>query len=292
MKTSLFGGFYLKKSWTVVSILLLSLSLAACQKEEAKNTDEKPTETEVIVENKTFSTEEFLKKIKEANMELNSFSTDTTISTKTKVGEKEETMPLKISMKATLEPLRIQQSIDMDLRESGFGRIKGDSYMQDGLMYIQHPESGAWMKTNIANFEETMKQSLNPSPLEQVEWVKQNAGLFTIKEENEAYVLTFNGKKEDIQEWVDSQLEVLLKENTLPISSEKTWKYESLHYEIVLDKQTFFPVSLQMTAELLATLEGEEVITTLELQTVYKDINAVSEITLPEEAQNAENAPQ
>lgn len=282
--------FYLKKSWKYLSIIALSALLVGCSDKETSTEPVEPNET--VTENQTISIEEFLKKVNASEAEITSFATDIVIATTTEVDGKEEKLPLNMSMKVTLDPLRVKQFIDMDLRDNGLGRIKNESYMQDGFIYIKHPEKGTWVKSAIPNYEQAVAQSLNQSPAEQLKLVTEHLDLFTLKETDESYQLTFKGTKEDINALLEGQLESLIGNNTLPINPKEPIVYEEFTYDVFIDKQTFFPLSLDLKATVQTTIDNETIHTGLEMNATYRDVNAVEAIELPEEAKNAKEPSQ
>lgn len=282
----------MKKPWLFASIFILSTCLVACtDKEDTNDVAEAPTtntdSTSTDAKGTLLSIEEFIKHLKNAPTEFTSFATDTTITTITTTDEKEEKLPISIVTTATTEPLRMKQLLKMDLREQGFGQINSESYTQDGFMFIKHPENETWVKTAIPHFDAYAAQIMQQSPTEQIAFIKENAHLFTVHETKTAYQLSFKGDKDAVQQLLDAQFSATL-QHARPITADKTFTYEALRYQIVLDKKTLFPVSLEMTTELTNAEDEKSTHTKLEMNAVYRDINAVSPIELPETAKNAE----
>ena len=277
----------MKKSLKYLAVLTLLGTLAACDDQNETTVPKEPNDA--ATKTAVLTTEEFLQKLSAEQTELKSFGIDMALTATSTVDEKEVVIPLTITMDATAEPLRIKQTMQSDLREFGLGKSDNLSYILDGLMYIKHPENGTWVKTEIPQFENYMKQSMEQSPAEQMEKLKKYAHLFTVKESEKTYELTFKGDEKAMQTLLNDQLLPVIGDNRLPITAKEEMNYQNVNYQLSLDKKSLLPLSMNIKTDVQTTVNNEPFTTKIDMAITYRDLNTLAPIELPEEAKKAKN---
>lgn len=289
-----------RNSGAMALLLVLVLLLAACSGNGGNNQNGEtgataspaPTEeavkdngTEEAGEEQTSgnsdvsgSDKELFLKIAGAAGELSSYKA--TMNTEQQMQLNGETLAStsKVEMTAVLQPaFSLHQVTTMN---SDAGEQVLESYMLEDGYYMQDPAAGGWMK-----FPSEMSGQLSQSasggeanPADLLENLIDFADDLVIEEKGNTYIITLSAKDGDFGKLIGG-------EESMPGSMD----VHSLRYNIVVDKKSYHPLSMDMDMDMTVG-EGEyQSRTVSKMNIVYSEHNGISEIKVPAEVLEAQS---
>lgn len=292
----------MKKFYYFVTAIILSVMLAACgqSNETDGKTDNGNTNSGTPVENnanqdkendkenednekaedESVSAEQLFDKLLAAQDDLKSFTADITMDQDMVYGEENMKTSTKILMdyvsdnefSQKLSTSAAGQNIDMEMY-----------YVEEGLFIFQEGQD-QWMKAPKDMVDQLMQMDDSQTdPYAQIIQLKDLSEHFEVKEEGDTYVLTIKAGGEEFNEFIkETALEQFAGDD---VDAEKLldgMKINSTDYHIVIDKETYFPVTVKIDMDMTMTQEDEKVDMKQNINMTYSNYNEIEKIELPE----------
>lgn len=283
----------MKKFIMGLMALALVFSLAACGQSESasknEDNDKKQEQQEAPKkEEPKLTAQDVYDKTMEASEEIKSFAIKMDMEQEMSSGVESLKFDTAIDMDMTMDPLALYQKMTMTAAGE---EIVSETYFTEAGMYIYEPTTGIWVKYPDELVDPILEQSgEGNTPMSELQQLEDFADEITLKEEDKYYVLTLkadsSGKFNDLiqQTLKDTMPEELMEMPDVYDAFMNNFKINSMEYEIVIDKETYYPVELNMEMDMDVTSEGETVKMVQSVKAEYSDYNKVDEIVIPQEA--------
>ncbi len=269
-----------RKGITIVSGLAL-LTLTACGE---------------VTSEDGMSVEDILNQSISAMEDLDSYSITMDMAQVMNIGE-EEGVDLDSSgeISVTMDPMAMIQKSTVNMGELGMGDEEELEYIsyfteEDGF-YVEDPMMGNWLKLPDSLMEDMVAMSdAQMSPEKQLEPFKDYISDLSMETTDDTYVITLAGDGIDMNELMD-QMGGMGLEGMDPMVSEMMGELdiESLNYEFVIDRETFYQLESTIDMKMSVDFMGESMTTEQTVHMVMTDFNSIEAIEIPQEVlENAE----
>ncbi|MGE8206245.1 DUF6612 family protein [Heyndrickxia sp. NPDC080065] len=270
---------------SLVSIMFL-LGLTACgQTADPVNSNGKSNKKDGL------TLQEVFEKSTDASKKLKSVHSDMELKQTMNVPDQQAPMNINstLSIDMVLNPIAMHQQMKMTM-EGGDESVQGQSmdieaYMAKEGFFLQDPTSKQWVKMP----EELSKQALQMpedqvNPAEQLKQLKQFTDDFSFKQDEKQYILTLKASGEKFDKFLKETAKQLMPEQ-LKANEEvfNNLTFNSMDYEIFIDKKTFNITALNMTQDLDMLIENQKVNMKQEMKGTYTNYNKITEIKVPKE---------
>ncbi|MBM4761802.1 DUF6612 family protein [Bacillus sp. B15-48] len=283
----------MKKKISIMSgFLLVFLLLAACngnsEQVDQDQVDAGPVEQAETDENETASDqltiEQVFEKSAQASEQLLSFAMNMDLVQEVTSEETEENMEIhsSIHMEVVSDPIAFYQKMSMELAGES---VNTESYFSQDGFYMQDPVGGTWMKlpTEMTNqMIQLSDQQTNPAV--EIERLQKFSEDFTFEENEHEYLLLLTASGEQFNELIQETIE-----QTLPVEfaddmdAMEDLKIHTVKYKIAIDKETFFPRTIEMNMDMEIIVEDQTIQLTQYITGEYSKYNEFDEITIPQE---------
>ncbi|WP_264738835.1 DUF6612 family protein [Cytobacillus firmus] len=279
----------MKKSLAILTGFLMILMLAACNEtakpvnESAGGTDKEETKTEDASE---LTLEEVLTNSTEASEELKSFSVNMDMSQEMSSGTEGENMNINsvIDMDVTTDPMAFYQkmTMSMDGTEESYDV---ESYFTEEGMFLYDAAGEQWMKFPKEMSDDLLQMSSQQTnPGEELKKLQEFVDDFTFEQDAKNYILKLKADGEKFNDFVkETAAETLPPELAANGEVLDNMKINGVEYEIVIDKETFYPSVLNMIMEMEITAEGQTISMKQNMNGQYSNYNKVEAIAVPQE---------
>lgn len=257
------------KKLTLVTLLSAGVIFTAACSQVANQTTEKKAEQK---QETKLSNEEILKKSIEAFKNLKSYE-ETTEENSYYFAP--ETMP-------EPSPAPLKSKVAYIIDKLSYRNESSDGYAQYLVdNYVYRKFNNTWVKRSLTpeGLENVKKQALGLGNIENALNFKKD---YTVTETDTTYVIEF--KPTDLKEFSK-----IYYANSSATTKENS-SVEIYYYKITLDKKSFLPLSSEYEIKTISLSEGSQVKNRLysKGKTTFSNFNSVPDITLPEEAKNAQ----
>ncbi|TDL80830.1 DUF6612 family protein [Peribacillus frigoritolerans] len=277
----------MKKTGWIVS-LLFALLLAGCGQNTAADEEKEKKATETEAESKETSetdkkatSQEVLAAASEKSAELKNFAMDGTLNMVMKSGE--ETMETNADMqtKTNVKPLVMQQTMQMEA-EGQTNTI--DMYMDEEFIYIKDLQSGGWVKMKQAGpgMGEMMNQQKTMTPADQIKQLEQMADDIQMEETENEYILNVKGNGEKLMSLTGN----MIGSDPAMQAALEQMEIEQIDYTYTLDKETYFPKSLNMDIKMFITEQEQKIEMQQTITSQFSEMNELPNFSIPEEVLN------
>ncbi len=282
----------LKKWIACVGAGAIALTLSGCGESAKPLEQTDPNETSDL------TLEELFAKTTAASEEAKSFHMDMVTNQTMAMGpEMDMDMKMDISMDMTVEPLAFYQKVQSSFVSEGMEDMPAMEtemyYTADGL-YTYDPMMDTWVKMPAEEMQDLealmmMEQQSGDlaGQLEQLEAFKDD---FTFEQTGDEFVLTLDAAGEEYEKLISEEMGQMLGE--FDVEAQEIldgMTINRIQYEIIIDKETFQPNTLNMTMDFDMEMEGESVNVQSDMQAEYSNFNGIDTITVPAEIiENAE----
>ncbi|WP_436373320.1 DUF6612 family protein [Cytobacillus sp. BC1816] len=281
--------YTLKKSLAILTGFLMILMLAACSEtakpvnESDGGTDKEETKAEEASE---LTLEEVLTKSTEASEELKSFSVNMDMSQEMSSGTEGENMNIDsvIDMDVTTDPMAFYQkmTMSMDGTEESYDI---ESYFTEEGMFLYDAAGKQWMKFPKEMSDDLLQMSSQQTnPGEELKKLQEFVDDFTFEQNAKSYILKLKADGEKFNDFVkETAAETLPPELAANGEMLDNMKINGVEYEIVIDKENFYPSVLNMIMEMEITAEGQTISMKQNMNGQYANYNKVEAIAVPQE---------
>ncbi|MBT2711142.1 hypothetical protein J7I91_24720 [Pseudomonas sp. ISL-84] len=284
----------MKKTLAIMTGFVMILMLAACSETakpvdetasgNANGTNKEETKTE---EKSGLTLEEVLTKSTEASEGLKSFSVKMDMSQQmSSDSEAAESMNIDsvIDMDVTTDPAAFYQKMTMSM-EGAEESYDIESYFTEKGMFLFDAAGEKWMKFPKEMSDDLLQMSSQQTnPGEELKKLQQFADDFTFEQDAESYILKLKANGEKFNEFVrETAAETLPPELAANGEMLENMKINGVEYEIVIDKETFYPNVLNMIMEMEIAADDQKIAMKQTMNGQYSNYNKVEAITVPQE---------
>lgn len=285
------GVLALKKQMKILSGFLLILLLAACSgttetvdQQETNDENENTTETENAPAPLTL--DEVFDKSTQATADLHSFAMNMDLVQEMASDLEEANMTIQstIYMEVVSDPIAFYQKMKMDIPEVGEA-IETESYFSKDGFYMQDPTSETWMKLPSEMTDQLLQLSdQQTNPGEEIKRLQSFIEDFTFDELEDGYSLTLNASGDKFNDFIQETLkETLPAELTANNEALQNIAIHSVKYDLLIDKETFLPKTIDVSMEMEMTIEGQTIKLKQDMKGDYSEHNNIEEIMIPQE---------
>lgn len=283
----------MKKFLMGLMALALVFSLAACGQSDSasKNEDNGKKQEQQDAQKKEepkLTAQDVYEKTMAASEDIKSFSVKMDMEQEMSSQGESLNFDSAIDMDMTIDPMTMYQKMTMTVDGE---EIVSETYFTEEGMYILEPYTGWWIKYPDEEIQPILEQAgEGNAPMSELEQLEDFADDITLKEEDKYFVLTLKADSgEKFTEFIQQTLEQTMPEELLEMPDVydafmNNFKINSMEYEIVIDKETYYPVEMNMEMDMDVTAQGETVKMVQSVKTEYTAYNNVDEIAIPQEA--------
>ncbi|KAB2329039.1 hypothetical protein F7732_22220 [Bacillus mesophilum] len=272
-----------KKPFILISFLTaFMLFLAGCgQTADPVGSEDEEQNPEEVSE---LTLEEVFEKSAAASEELKSFSVDMNLVQDISLGEESMETNSDISMDVTAEPLAFYQKMTMSLAGES---METESYFTEDGIFIYDTASAQWMKFPQEMSDQLLQlsdQQTNPGA--ELNNLQEFADDFTFEQDDQNYILTLDASGDKFNDFIKETAMENLPPELAAGAGEDAFEglnINSVQYEILVDKETFYPNVLNMTMDMEMGVEGDTVNVIQTVNGEYTDFNNIESITVPQE---------
>lgn len=265
----------------ITAFLLL---LAGCGQEADSAVSSKDGSNESKEKEPELTIEDVLQKSADASERLESYVMDLDLLVDLEIEEEIMTVKSDALMEITKEPLTFYQEMSLDF---GFGEepVGTKAYYNEQGVFAHETTSNQWAK-----FPEAMSQDLLEAvgqqlkPHEDIKNLQQYTDDFNFEEDEQNYILTLPARGEkfkDLNQEIASNNvseELVAADNLF-----ESLDIHSIEYEILVDKETFYPNAINMILDMSISNEDQSVSALQTVNVTYTDFDEVQPITIPQE---------
>lgn len=246
-------------------------------------------ETEEAVEKEEITAQDVLQKSAEAMASLTSYTMETVSDNQITVdGEDTINMVTTTTSDMTLNPLAMYQVISVTSEEEMMEGMNNESYFTQDGFFIYDVMAGQWFKMPeefAADLNSLSEMQTNPA--EQLEMLQAYSDEITMTEEEDYYILNFEGSEEQFDELI-SMIGGMMGEDMGGMMQEmlSLMTLNKLNYLVHVDKETFYQSRVFVDMDMEMDVDGEKMTSVQKLDSTISDFNEVAEITVPQEVIN------
>lgn len=245
-------------------LMLAALMLAACASKES------------------MQAAELFSKSMEATAEIESFSVEMSMNQKMELEGETIDVDSQIQLDMILKPeMLAYQQITMNMMGQ---EMNMESYLDANGMYMQNPMDNSWMKVPAEMGGMIDEEQLNPvAQMEKLEGLIDDLELTTT---DSYYELKLSASGEKMKEFILNELQNSGVDGELEAGAEalESLEINNLSITYTVDKETYFPLTTEMTMDVVMEELGQSVNVVMEMVGTYSNYNQVEPIEIPEEA--------
>ena len=191
-----------------------------------------------------------------------------------------ESINMSIDSAIILEPLEMKLEMAVPNQPT-----KIDLYIKDGYMYALDPLSNQWMKQKVTGLVNEQFKGYMTNSLYIYDVMQDNIDKMDVDEKDGNYIISISKNSEFLKDAMKKQLSNM---NTPGSQLGEQIEIDNIAIQYIVDKNTYLVKNSIMSFDV--AMNGEKI--TINLDTKFSNINEVKEISIPEEAKNAEEIPE
>jgi hypothetical protein len=272
------GDFNMKKGLTLLLLAIVFVGLTACSSEDKR-------------------VNEIYNNALEAAEEMNSAEVDIEMKQEMGVPHEESTMVMESQMSGFIiaEPLAMHQkgTASITMGEDGPMEMDQELYFVDNEIYSFDSLSGEWLKMDESTIPMDFINTEQMDTSEQLNMFKDYVDDLKYEETDNAYVFQFSPNQDDVKTLTEDLLKEIIPEDlTTQIGEEitevlKNTEINHLQVEMSINKDSYQIEKYQLDMDMKMALDGEEVHIKQNVNTIYRNINTVDKIEVPEEVKES-----
>lgn len=272
------------KKWTaLLSVVTLSLGLAAC------NETATPVQEKEVTETSKLTLQEVYDKSMKASKELKSVKGSIDMKQTMNIPSEEMTLDIQsvMDMEYIIEPMQMHQkgtTTMMGVGESGESQeTEMETYITEDAMYMYEGTTAQWMKFPQEMVDQMLSTTKQTDPATQLQPLQEYLEQVEFEQDDENYILTLEGSGEEFTSLVQDQVDEALQSLTTEENVNLDFAIHSIEYLVHIDKKSFQTNKLDMIIDMDMTIEGETVNMQLNAKTNFSNFNEIDEIVVPQE---------
>ncbi|TYS70832.1 hypothetical protein FZC76_02755 [Sutcliffiella horikoshii] len=254
--------------------------------EETTNEVEEVDATEETEEQEALTADEVLQKSTEAMAKLSSYSMEM-ISDQEISMANEETIKMVTTTTTdmSLNPMAMYQVTSIEDADGMMDGMENESYFSEDGFFVYDSVAGQWYKmpeeftTQINEMSE-----MQGNPAEQLEMLKDYTDKITMTEEEDHYVLNFEGSGEQFNE-LAGMIGGMMGDGMGEVMQEmlSMMTVNQLSYLVHIDKESFYQTKVLLNMDMEMDVDGEKVSSIQVMDSTLTNFDEVGEITVPQE---------
>ncbi|UTR06021.1 hypothetical protein MM326_18380 [Alkalihalobacillus sp. LMS6] len=222
----------------------------------------------------------------EAMLELDSYSSETMMdmTMPDPMSGEEVTLSVHTMEDVIMDPFAMHQVSTISTPD---GDMESTLYWTEDGMYEQGPD-GEWYVFEGMSSDEMMELLQATSTREQADMLGED---MSVSDEGDAYVLTYEGNGEDLNDMINDLLGELMMEEEMQGGEAllESFEISDLNYEMTIEKDTYYMTDMMMDMTMMID-DGEESLEMhIAMEQTVSNFNGVDSIVVPDEVkENAE----
>lgn len=272
------------KKWTaLLSVVTLSLGLAAC------NETATPVQEKEVTETSKLTLQEVYDKSMKASKELKSVKGSIDMKQTMTIPSEEMTLDIQsvMDMEYIIEPMQMHQKGTTTMLGVGEGgesqETEMETYITEDAMYMYEGTTAQWMKFPQEMVDQMLSTTKQTDPATQLQPLQEYLEQVEFEQDDENYILTLEGSGEEFTSLVQDQVDEALQSLTTEENVNLDFAIHSIEYLVHIDKKSFQTNKLDMIIDMDMTIEGETVNMQLNAKTNFSNFNEIDEIVVPQE---------
>ncbi|MFJ7827257.1 DUF6612 family protein [Psychrobacillus sp. NPDC096623] len=272
------------KKWTaLLSVVTLSLGLAAC------NETATPVQENEVSETSKLTLQEVYDKSIKASEELKSLKGTIDMKQKMSIPSEGMTFDIKsvMDMEFIIEPMQMHQKGTTTMMGDGEGgesqETDMETYITEDAMYVYEGTTAQWMKFPQEMLDQMMGATNQTDPTAQLQTLQEYLEKVKFEQDNENYILTLEGSGEEFTSLVQKQVDEALQSLTGGENVNMDFTIHSVNYLVHIDKDSFQTNKLDMVIDMDMTMDGETINLNMDASTDFSKFNEIDEIIVPQE---------
>ncbi|WP_343032846.1 DUF6612 family protein [Cytobacillus depressus] len=277
----------MKKTLSILAGFLLIFMLAACNQTATPVNKEgtNKTEPEVTEKPSELTLEEVLEKSTEASNGLKSFSVKMDVEQDMSSDQEELNMNTQsiIEMDVVTDPMAFYQKMTMSLADTG-ENFQTESYFSEDGMFFYEPSGQQWMKfpqEMTDAFLQMAGQQSNPG--DELKKLQKFVEDFTFEQDAKNYILKLKASGDKFNDFIKETAAEALPPEMAMEGLMDDMKINAVEYEFLIDKESFYPVALDVLMEMEMTIEDQTIVMKQKMNGQYSKLNEIEAITVPQE---------
>ncbi len=260
-----------------LGLALFAVNLAACSEQEQPNDAGSSETTKKPAVQTNLTDEEILQKAAEASKEIKSAEITSQVTMEMTLNEQVNKINTSSVVDYTLDPYVIKvETTSSDYDE------KIVTYMDDSAMYFQQPGTDKWQKQSLDTNQDAAEMVETYSSAGVLAALKNYQNKVKITEEGKTYVISFAGSGDELKEIVATVLAASGSAMEAEMASLMDQiKINSLSYETVVDRETFYPRSFTTALDYQLEADGYKIKGVQNQTGTFAKINQLDKIALP-----------
>lgn len=280
----------MKKTLPIIFAVFLMFLLAACD-QTAKTVNENldVTNEKVEEENKSELTlEQVMTKSVEASEKIKSFAVQMDMTQEMSDGNQADVMNMDstIDMKVFTDPMSIYQKMDMDMTEAGIENVyTTEMYLSEEGIFVYDSAENQWTKFPQEMSDQLMQLSDQQSnPSEELKKLEQFADDFVFEQDAENYLFTLNADGDKFTDFIKETVKETLPQDLYADGEVfNNMKINQINYEIIINKETFYPTNIKTVMDMEISAEGETIHLKQNMEGTYSEYNKINEVKVPQD---------
>ncbi|MGD6782026.1 DUF6612 family protein [Sutcliffiella horikoshii] len=257
--------------------------------EETTNstTDVEEVDTsEETEEQEALTAEEVLQKSTEAMADLSSYSMEMISDQEiTMAGEDTIKMVTTTTTDMSLNPMAMYQVTSIEDADGMMKGMENESYFSEDGFFLYDSMAGQWFKMPEEFTAQLNAMSeMQTNPAQQLEMLKDYTDEITMTEEEDHYVLNFEGSGEQFNEMagvIGGMMGDDMGEMMQEMLSMMT--VNQLSYLVHIDKESFYQTKVLLNMDMEMDVDGETISSVQVMDSTLSNFDEVGEITVPQE---------
>ena len=280
----------MKKWTTLLSVVTLSLGLAAC------NETATPVQEKEVTETSKLTLQEVYDKSMKASEELKSVKGTMDIKQTMSIPSEDMTLDIQseMDMEYIIEPMQMHQkgtTTMMGVGEGGESQATEiETYITEDAIYVYEGTTAQWMKFPQEMVDQMMASTNQTDPATQLQPLQEYLEQVEFEQDDENYILTLEGSGEEFTRLVKAQVDEALKSLTAEENINLEFNINSVDYLVHIDKDSFQTNKLDVIIDMDLTMEGETVNMKMDAKTDFSKFNEINEIVVPQEVLDSATA--
>lgn len=280
----------MKKWTTLLSVVTLSLGLAAC------NETATPVQEKEVTEKSKLTLQEVYDKSMKASEQLNSVKGTMDMKQTMSIPSEDMTLDIQSEMdiEYIIEPMQMHQKGTTKMMGVGEGgesqETEIETYITEDAVYVYEGTTAQWMKFPQEMVDQMMAATNQTDPSTQLQPLQEYLEQVEFEQDNENYILTLEGSGEEFTQLVKAQVDEALKNLTPEENINIEFNINSVDYLVHIDKDSFQTNKLDIVIDMDLTMEGETVNMKMDAKTDFSKFNEVNKIVVPQEVLDSATA--
>ncbi|MGD7054600.1 DUF6612 family protein [Sutcliffiella horikoshii] len=257
--------------------------------EETTNstTDVEEVDTsEETEEQEALTAEEVLQKSTEAMADLSSYSMEMISDQEiTMAGEDTIKMVTTTTTDMSLNPMAMYQVTSIEDADGMMEGMENESYFSEDGFFLYDSMAGQWFKMPEEFTAQLNAMSeMQTNPAQQLEMLKDYTDEITMTEEEDHYVLNFEGSGEQFNEMA-GMIGGMMGDDMGEMMQEmlSMMTVNQLSYLVHIDKESFYQTKVLLNMDMEMDVDGETISSVQVMDSTLSNFDEVGEITVPQE---------